>query len=149
MEFDSRRRIKTHFDIAPLIDIVFLLLIFFMLTANFIMRPAIKISLPMARTAMPQEEENIIVFISENNKVYLNDEEVALKNLKDFLEKKLEMNQEKTVILKADEKVNLGLAVKIMDIAKDANAQGIAISTRTYNEPAINELNSSLNAESY
>ncbi len=135
MEFEGRRRIRMHLDIAPLIDIVFQLLIFFMLTANFIMQPGIKITLPVAETAQPQEEENIIVFISEGKEIFLNDREISINELKDALEKKLEVTQKKTVILKADEKINLGLAVKVMDIAKQAEADGLVISTQIGDKP--------------
>jgi len=130
MEFEGRKRIRMHLDIAPLIDIVFLLLIFFMLTANFIMQPGIKITLPQAVTAKPQEEENIIVFITEGNEIYLNDRQISIDELKDALQEKLEAAQKKSVVLKADEKINLGLAVKVMDIAKQAKADGLVIATQ-------------------
>lgn len=130
MEFEGRKRIRMHLDIAPLIDIVFLLLIFFMLTANFIMQPGIKITLPTAKTAQPQEEEDIVVFISQENDIYLNERKISIEELKDALEEKLEASQKKSVILKADEKINLGLAVKVMDIAKQAEAKGLVISTK-------------------
>ena len=130
MEFERGKRIRMHLDIAPLIDIVFLLLIFFMLTANFIMQPGIKLALPQAATAKPQEEENIIVFITKDNRVYLNDREINIGELREALEKKLKTAEKKIVILKADEKINLGLAVKVMDIAKEAGTEGLVISTQ-------------------
>ena len=129
MEFEGSKRIRPHLDIAPLIDIVFLLLIFFMLTANFIMQPGIKISLPKAETSKPQEEENIIIFINQNNKVFLNDKEISIDALKKGLEEKLKLARNKLVIIKADEKINLGLAVKVMDIANQAKAENLVIST--------------------
>ncbi len=130
MEFEGRKRIKMHLDIAPLIDIVFLLLIFFMLTANFIMQPGIKITLPQAVTARPMGEKNITVFISRENEIYLDDNKISINKLKDVLEEKLKSSRKKTVVLKADEKIDLGLAVKVMDMAKQANAEGVVISTQ-------------------
>ena len=130
MEFDRTKQVKMHFDIAPLIDIVFLLLIFFMLTANFIMRPGIKITLPVAKTAQPQAEEKVIVFISQDNKISFNDKQISIDELKGALEERLKSSQDKTVILMADEKIDLGLAVKVMDIAKQAEAEGLVISTK-------------------
>ena len=130
MEFERGKRIRMHLEIAPLVDIVLLLLIFFMLTSNFIMQPGIKITLPEAKTAKPQKEENIIVFITENSTIYLNGRKINIGELKDALEEKLKKTEKKAVILKADEKVNLGLAVKVMDIAKQAKAENLIISTR-------------------
>ena len=134
MEFERGKRIRMHLDIAPLIDIVLLLLVFFMLTANLIMQPGIKITLPKAKTSKPQEEENIIVFITEDNKIFLNDREIDIDELKDALEEELKTVEKKIVILKADEKINLGLAVKVMDIAKEAKAENLVISTQIENK---------------
>jgi len=134
MEFEGRKRIRMNLDIAPLIDIVFLLLIFFMLTANFIMQPGIKIKLPQAVTAEPQKEENITVFISRKNEFFLNDRQIGINELKDALKGKLKDSRKKTVILKADETINLGLAVKVIDIARQANAEGLVISTQIKDE---------------
>ena len=133
MEFDKRKRISMHLEIAPLIDIVFLLIIFFMLTANFIIQPGIKIILPKAQAAEPQKEEDIVIFISEENKIFLDNQQVKIAELKDALRKKVEVSKKKNVILKADERINLGLAVEVMDIAKQAKAEGLVISTKTVN----------------
>ncbi|MEW6618894.1 MAG: biopolymer transporter ExbD [bacterium] len=135
MEFERRKRISQHLDIAPLIDIVFLLLIFFMLTANFIMQPGIKITLPQAKTSQPQEER-IVVFIGENSQIYLNEKQVDISLLEDALKLKLQEVQKKTVVIKADKKIDLGLAVKVMDIAKGAGADALTISTEKGDEDA-------------
>jgi biopolymer transport protein ExbD len=129
MEFERSRQIKMHLDIAPLIDIVFLLLIFFMLTANFIMQPGIKITLPVAKSSRPQENRKITIFISESNEIYLDDEQISIDILGDALRNRLETVEKKVVILKADEKINLGLAVKTMDIAKEAGSEDVVIAT--------------------
>ncbi|MEW6103263.1 MAG: biopolymer transporter ExbD [bacterium] len=133
MEFERRKRISQHLDIAPLIDIVFLLLIFFMLTANFIMQPGIKITLPQAKTSQPQEER-IVVFIGEDSQIYLNEKQVDISLLEDALRIKLQEVQKKTVVIKADKKIDLGLAVRVMDIAKGAGAEGLTISTKKGDE---------------
>ncbi|MBU0571785.1 MAG: biopolymer transporter ExbD [Candidatus Omnitrophica bacterium] len=128
MEFEQRKKIKTHLDIAPLIDIVFLLLIFFMLTANFIMQPGIKIKLPTAKTAEPQEDEKLTIFISRENEIFLNGQKINIDELREMVRIELESASKKIIVLKADELVNLGLAVKVIDISKQAGAKGIVIS---------------------
>ncbi|MCK4859023.1 MAG: biopolymer transporter ExbD [Candidatus Omnitrophica bacterium] len=134
MEFEKRKAIDLHLDIAPLIDIVFLLLIFFMLTANFVLQSGIKITLPSAVAAEPQKEKKqVVIFISKDNKIFLDSEQISIAGLKDALKEKIEINQNKGVVLKADEKINLGLAVRVMDIAKQAKAEGLVISTKTVN----------------
>jgi len=130
MEFEGRKRVDTHLNIAPLIDVVFLLLIFFMLSSHFVTQPGIKLSLPSATTAKLHPEENVIIFITKDNDLYLNEEKVNLENLTDKLRAKLNESSKKIVIIKADEKIDLGLAVKVMDIAKQADAEGLVISTK-------------------
>ncbi len=120
MEFEGRKEVRTHLNIAPLIDVVFLLLLFFMLSSHFVTQPGIKITLPTAITAKLHPEEDIIVFIAEDNNVFLNEEEVTLENLLDKLRMMLAESAKKTVVIKADEKIDLGLAVKVMDVAKQA-----------------------------
>ena len=131
MEFDRRKKLRTQLNIAPLIDVVFLLLIFFMLSSQFISRPGIKVTLPGASTAKLHPGEDIVVSITEDEGLYLNEEEVTLENLLDKLKAKVAESEEKMVIVRADGKIDLGLAVKVMDIAREADAQGLVISTET------------------
>ncbi|NQS90432.1 biopolymer transporter ExbD [Patescibacteria group bacterium] len=130
MEFEGRKKVNTQLNIAPLIDVVFLLLIFFMLSSHFVTQPGIKITLPTAVTAKLHPEEDIIIFITKDNHLYLNNEEITLDTLQDRLRTKIREAKKKSVIIKADEKIDLGLAVKVMDIAKQAEAEGLIISTK-------------------
>jgi len=131
MEFQGRKKISTDLNIAPLIDVVFQLLLFFMLTANFITQPGIKLTLPSAVISKPHLDEDITVFITEDNALYLNKTKVAMEGLLERLKPMVLSANKKTVTIKADEKINLGLAVKVMDIAKQAEAEGVVISTKT------------------
>lgn len=130
MEFEGRKKVTTFLNITPLIDIVFLLLIFFMLSSRFITEPGIKITLPAAITGKLHSENEIIVFIASDDKLYLNEKKVNLEYLLNKLRVKLAGAKKKTVIIKADAKVDLGLAVKVMDIARQAEAEGLIISTK-------------------
>lgn len=126
----GRRRVKAHLNIAPLIDVVFLLLIFFMLSSYFVMQPGIKITLPAAATSKLYPEKDIIISITSDDRLYLNDQPVTLTSLLGQLQIALKESKTKTVIIKADEKIDLGLAVRVMDIALEANADGVVISTK-------------------
>ena len=130
MEFYGRKRVSTHLNIAPLIDVVFLLLIFFMLSSHFVTHPGIKVTLPSAVTARLHPEEDIIISITKDSNLYLNERLVTLENLLEQLEIEITKTDKKTVIIKADEKIDLGLAVKVMDIARQAEAERLIISTK-------------------
>jgi len=133
MEFERRKKVSTQLNIAPLIDVVFLLLIFFVLSWRFVNYPAIKITLPEASAAKPHSRQDTVIFISVDDELYLNNQAVSVDNLKDRLRAVLGRTIDKTVVIKADEKVDLGLAVKVMDIARQAEAEGLVISTRIEN----------------
>ena len=133
-ELERRRKADTNLNIAPLIDIVFLLLIFFVLSSHFVSHKGFKVKLPKAVSAQTQKNEQVMVFIDREGVIFLNDTEVDLEQLKKKLGVVLDKTQSKTVVIKADEDVSLGLAVKVMDIAKEANADGLVISTKTAND---------------
>ncbi|MCG2711145.1 MAG: biopolymer transporter ExbD [Candidatus Omnitrophica bacterium] len=130
MEFKGRKKVNTQLNIAPLIDVVFLLLIFFMLSSHFVDQPGIKITLPTAVTAKAHPKEDIIIFISRDNKVYLNKKEISFHDLLDELKTAVNNAKNKSVIIKADEKIDLGLAVRVMDFAKKGGAEGLIVSTK-------------------
>ncbi len=130
MEFERRRRVSTNLNLTPLVDVVFNLLLFFMLCSQFVTQPGIKITLPSAVTGKLYPEEDIIISITEDNSLYLNKKLVTLENLLEQLEIEITTTEKKTVIIKADEKIDLGLAVKVMDIAREADAERLIISTR-------------------
>ncbi len=130
MEFERRKKIHTHLDIAPLIDVVFLLLIFFMLSSRFITQTGIKVTLPAATIKEVHPLEKIILYITEDDNIYLNEKRINLSHLLPRLKTELNESLDKSIIIKADEKVNLGLAVKVMDIAKRAGAKNLIISTK-------------------
>lgn len=128
IEFDTGKKIRPKITIAPLIDVVFLLLIFFLLSSYFVRQPGIKLTLPAAAAAQPQEGR-IIVYISSENDVYLDDTRMTLAGLQSALTAKLAEDTERVIVLKADEKIDLGLAVRVMDTAKKAGGRHVVIAT--------------------
>lgn len=128
--FEGRRKIDTHLNIAPLIDVVFQLLIFFAISSQLVASPGIKITLPTAASAKSQDEQNIVIFITQDNNIYINQEQVGMDTLAGKLKIKLLTLKKKAVIISSDEKVNLGLAVKVMDIARRLGVDALTISTK-------------------
>ncbi|MBL7198391.1 MAG: biopolymer transporter ExbD, partial [Candidatus Omnitrophica bacterium] len=114
-------------DIAPLIDIVFQLLIFFMLTSSFILQPGIEINLPKAVTSEIVEEENILITISGENIVYLNGKIVTFKELEKKLKKIIKKDQ--PLLIKADRRSSLGRVVEIWDLCREIGITKINIAT--------------------
>ncbi|MDD5131671.1 MAG: biopolymer transporter ExbD [bacterium] len=134
LEFERRKKPESDINMTPLIDMVFLLLIFFVLSSHFVSHEGFKVKLPKAMYAKTQKNEQMTIFINKEGDIFLNDTKVRLENLTLSIKSGLSTATSKTVVIKADEDVNLGLAVKVMDIAKEANADSLVISTKTIND---------------
>jgi biopolymer transport protein ExbD len=129
MEFRKRKQREIKIDIHPLIDIVFLLLIFFMVTTTFVERPGLKLELPRAKSAGQEKMRELIVTVSQDRRVFFQGREVAVANLESLLKRALSQNERKNVIIRADRRVDYGFIVGIMDIARSSGARGLTIAT--------------------
>ena len=114
-------------DIAPLIDVVFLLLIFFMLTSSFISEPGIEVNLPKAVTSEAVEERSLIITITSENVIYVNREVVILRELESMLRKAY--MEERSLFIKADRRASVGRIVEVWDLARDLGIPKINIAT--------------------
>jgi len=114
-------------DIAPLIDMVFQLLIFFMLTSSFIVQQGIRVNLPRAITSEITKQNQLQISISSENIIYLNERVVTIQELKDLL-KNLD-RKDIPVLIKADRKAVLGRVVEVWDILREAGLSHINIAT--------------------
>jgi biopolymer transport protein ExbD len=120
---------KVQIPLTSLIDIVFLLLIYFLLTTNFLVDEGIKIKLPQAQAAAPQTEEVITVYVDREGRTYLGTEEVSLASLFDKLKAMIANREDKLVVVRADRAVILNSAVRVMDVAKAAGAGRLVLAT--------------------
>lgn len=114
-------------DIAPLIDMMFQLLIFFMLTSSFVMQQGIKINLPKAVTSEEVKYENIEIAISGENVIYLNGKVITISELKNLF-KQLPRGRQ-SIMIKADRRSSLGRVVEIWDMCREAGVNQINIAT--------------------
>jgi biopolymer transport protein ExbD len=122
-------RREAAFDLMPLIDVVFLLIIFFMLTTSFrTIFQGIKVDLPTTTTKQERIEQNIIITITKDNVLYLDKARVTTSKLVSLLKKKLG-GKKALVMINADKLVRHGKVVEIMDLAKQAGADRVGILT--------------------
>ena len=117
-------------NVTSLIDVLFLLLIFFMISTTFLSKPAIKLELPKAQNADEVRQEPVVVYVDKDGNLFLNDEPLDAGLLAAALKDKLLESDEKAVILKADSRVTHGDVVEIMDIVKGAGARRLVVSTQ-------------------
>ncbi|MDD5584443.1 MAG: biopolymer transporter ExbD [Candidatus Omnitrophica bacterium] len=114
-----------QFDIAPFINVVFLLLIFFILTSNFISVPGMNLKLPRTITSEIFNAKTLTIVISNENIMYVEGKPLAVKDMQNYIQK----GNYRSVFLKADRNTDLGSLVKIWDICKNLGIEKIGIAT--------------------
>jgi biopolymer transport protein ExbD len=112
-------------DLTPLIDMVFLLLIFFLLTSFFI-RPTVPVDLPEASEARYEEQQDVTITIEKEGRMLLNGRPVSEKRLADTLLWIFTSTDATRAVIQSDRSVPFGRVVEAMDIAKQAGAEGIS-----------------------
>ena len=117
-------------DLTPMIDIVFQLLIFFMVTAVFAVTPGLDIKLPEAEEAQAPEKENLFIVVDQDGNMKLNHQTVTFSNLKNKLQEKRQLLDNTTmIIIQGDERATHGQIVQIMDIARQVGVVDQIIAT--------------------
>ncbi|HLE33360.1 MAG TPA: biopolymer transporter ExbD [Bacteroidota bacterium] len=130
MKFSTQHQPLSVFSYSSLTDIVFLLLIFFLLSSSFVVQSGIKIQLPKSESAEQESQKQIVVTVTEKGLIYLNDKQVAAETLGGQLAPLIDKDRDKVVIIKADQMVSLQSAVQVMDIAKGVGAMRLVIATQ-------------------
>ncbi len=129
MEFEGRARIHSHLDIAPLIDIVFLLLVFFMLTSTFLVPEAIELELPESASASTTEVTPITVSLDSKGQLALDGELIELEKLRPALAARLKQQPDSAITLKSDAHTELQPLLRVMDEIRAAGGTQIALAT--------------------
>jgi biopolymer transport protein ExbD len=129
MEFERRRQNHSHLNIAPLVDVIFLLILFFMLTSHFVQEPSIRIRLPISKTAEAYNGKVKTILITRESEIYLMDKKVDLKSLQREI-RSLATDLEKEVFrIKADREASVGIMVNVIDEVRLAGVKTFSVVT--------------------
>ena len=135
MRFRKVRKDEIRLGIAPLIDIIFLLLIFFMVTSHFDVASGVRIRLPkVAKKIFNQEKDKITLVIDKSGGIYLKGKRIEMKILRERLKNLLKGRGQVHLFLQADKDVKHGRVVEVMDLAKSEGIQSIIIAARWKSE---------------
>lgn len=129
MEFEGRARISHHLNIAPLIDVVLLLLVFFMLTSTFLVTDIIDLELPDSRSARPTEDTDIIILLGADGRVAVNGELIDRRQLTETLSGLIVSPESQLVTLKTDAEESVQDMLEIMDAIRESGAEKIYLAT--------------------
>lgn len=129
MQLQQRRLRKPLINITSLIDVLFLLLLFVLVSSSFIEKPGIKVDLPGAVSAEAEKIDSLVLYVDKEGKLYLNDQRLEEGDLQGALEKALPRMKDEVLTLNADETVHHGLVVRLMDTARNCGIRKLIIGT--------------------
>jgi biopolymer transport protein ExbD len=130
MRHKESAEVETTIDMAPLIDIVFILLIFFMVTTTFVKDMKLELERPKANSAMAASSKAIRLFIDRNGDTYMDGEPVRLWLIQSKLRDALSTASNKIVLVVTDEGVPAGRLVEVVDQARLAGAESVGVATK-------------------
>ncbi len=122
---------ETEINLTPMLDVVFIMLIFFIVTATFIKEAGIQVNRPDAPTADPQDDAAILVAISPNDEIWIDRREVDPSQVRTVLEQLHAENPKGSMVIQADEESTNEYLVIVMEAAKSAGIANVAISALT------------------
>ena len=120
---------ESEINLTPMLDVVFIMLIFFIVTASFIKEAGIQVSRPDAFTADKQENAAILVAISPNDEIWIDRREVEPKNLRTHIERLHAENPKGALVIQADRESTNEMLVVVMEAAKQVGVANVAIAT--------------------
>lgn len=123
----KREQEESEIDITPMLDVVFIMLIFFIVTASFVKESGIDVNRPDASTAEVKERGNILIAITEANQVWIDRRQVDVRSVRANIERLRAENPEGAVVIQADKNSKNGLLVKVMDAARQAGVENVSL----------------------
>jgi len=123
----ERRKTESEVNLTPMLDVVFIMLIFFIVTASFVKESGIDISRPGAATAVRKERGNILIAITANDQIWMNRRQVDPRALRANIERMHAENPQGSVVIQADREAKTGLLVEVMDAARMAGVKNVSL----------------------
>ena len=127
--FSDNRGASEDINISPLIDMVFILLIFFIVTTVFVEETGVEVTKPQAASQIQLEKNSILIAITANNNVVYGGREIGINGVRGIVKRLIQDNPKMPVIIQADENVPTRILVRVIDEAKLAGASSVNIST--------------------
>jgi biopolymer transport protein ExbD len=116
-------------DITPMLDVVFIMLIFFIVTASFVKESGIEVNRPDASTSTAKPRANILIAISDTGEIWINKRKVDESQVRANIERMHAENPQGTVVIQADEEAKTRLLVAVMDAARQAGVYDVSLAT--------------------
>ena len=129
MKFEISNKPLAVFSYSSLTDIVLLLVIFFLLTSQFVIQTGVKVKLPGSRINEQAEPTQLVVTITSENAVYVGSELIGIDQLALKLNENLQLNDQNNLVIRADKTVQIDIVIKVIDAAKSVGIGKFTIET--------------------
>lgn len=126
----QKKQDDAHIDLTPMLDVVFILLIFFIVTSSSVQNSAVEVSRPFAKNATQNKQMAIFVTITADNDIYINNERIDEGRLEMKLEQIISSQSATSLMIQADERAFNGSVVKVIDAGKAAGVEHIALAAK-------------------
>ena len=123
----KKQRRTANIDISPLLDMVFILLIFFIVTSTFTRETGVEVSKPQAQSASQLEKENILIAITREGTIHINERQVDMAGLRDVLADILVKNSDREAVLISDKATMTGTLVQVIDVCNIAGVKKVSV----------------------
>ena len=133
MKFKTSNEPLTIFSYSSLTDIVLLLVIFFLLTSQFVIQTGVKVKLPGSKTNEQSEPTRMIVTVTDEGVIYAGPDQVTLEMLPEKLNAMSSLSEEGSLVIRADKTVQIDLVIKVIDAAKSVGIGKFTIETEQEN----------------
>lgn len=127
---ERRMEDDSEINITPMMDVVFILLIFFIVTASFVKESGIEVNRPEASTAEIKEQGNIMVAITADGQIWIDKRQVDVRAVRANIERLHAENPQGSVVIQADESSKNGLLVQVMDASREAGVYNVSIAAQ-------------------
>ncbi|MGD9124680.1 MAG: biopolymer transporter ExbD [Desulfarculaceae bacterium] len=127
---DGSENGEPEINMTPLVDMVFILLIFFLVTTSFVRESGVKVDRPIASTATSQKKEAMLVGISAQGAVFVDRQKTDIRSVRGLVEQYLASNPTGSVVIVADKESKSGLIIEVLDQARLAGAKDVAVAAK-------------------
>ena len=121
---------ESEINITPMLDVVFIMLIFFIVTATFVKESGIDVNRPDAATATKQEKANILIAISANNTIWIDRRQVDIRSVRPNIERLHAENRQGSVVIQADKESKADTLIQVMDASRQAGVYNVSIAAQ-------------------
>jgi biopolymer transport protein ExbD len=129
MKLSIKKPKQITMNLTPLIDVLFILIIFFTVSSTFLEQPGIELKLPEAESSEGHTAQKIIIYVDKNRNIFLNDQIVSINNLISEIQKLVNLQKDKSIVIKADAEVEHGVIIHVMDLLRQQGIYKIVVST--------------------